>query len=202
MLVSSNSSQSYPLFESKTPSQDDQPTVKQSQDNSSKTQKDEIKESNSTTEKNNPTELTSAERQQVTELKQRDSEVRAHEAAHISAGGSAVSGAASYTYQKGPDGQLYAVGGEGAISAAGANSPEEKLALAKQMRAGALAPANPSPQDIKVASSAAQMEAQARQEIAKQDRDEQQQEKEKNIATYADEQNNVTDVEPSLNIVA
>jgi hypothetical protein len=111
-------------------------------------------------------ELSAGERLQVTKLQQRDSEVRSHEAAHIAAGGSVVTGAANFTYQKGPDGKLYAIGGEVAISSSGGSTPEEKIAIAKKIRAGALAPANPSPQDIKVASSAAMMEAMARQELS------------------------------------
>jgi len=130
-------------------------------------------------------ELSSSERQQLTQLQQTDSKVRAHEAAHIAAGGAAVSGGASYTYQKGPDGQLYAVGGEVPISSAGASTPEAKIAIARQMQAGALAPASPSPQDLKVAASAAQMEAQARQELTKEKSEEQ---KEKEINTYSKNQ--------------
>lgn len=110
-------------------------------------------------------ELDATQRQEVALLQQRDSEVRAHEAAHIAAGGSVVSGSASFTYQKGPDGKLYAVGGEVPISSPGGSTPEEKLRIAQQIQASALAPASPSPQDLKVASSAVMMEMQARQEL-------------------------------------
>ena len=139
--------------------------------------------------------LSSNERQHLMQLQQRDSEVRSHEAAHIAAGGSAVSGAASFTYQKGPDGKLYAIGGEVPISASGGSTPQEKIAIAKQVQAGALAPANPSPQDIKVASSAAMMEARARQELAQEKSEEK---KEKAINTYGEHQNNNNDRESSL----
>jgi len=143
-------------------------------------------------------ELTPSQEQQIVQLQQRDAEVRAHEAAHIAAGGAAVSGAASYSYQKGPDGKLYAVGGEVPISSSGGNSHEEKIAMARQIQAGALAPANPSPQDLKVASSAALMEAQARQEIALEKSEEQ---KEKEVNTYQDNQDN-TQVSSSVRITA
>jgi len=123
-------------------------------------------------------ELTPAESQQLASLQQRDTDVRAHEAAHIAAGGSAVKGGASFTYEKGPDGKLYAVGGEVPISLGGGDTPEEKIANAKAVQAGALAPASPSPQDLKVASSAAQIEAAARSELAE-DRREELQEKAK-----------------------
>ena len=48
---------------------------------------------------------------QLSQLRARDAEVRAHEAAHMAAGGRYVTGGASYTYQKGPDAGQYAVGG-------------------------------------------------------------------------------------------
>ena len=146
-------------------------------------------------------ELSSSEQQQLSQLRQTDSKVRAHEAAHIAAGGAAVSGGASYTYQKGPDGQLYAVGGEVPISSAGASTPEAKIAIAKQMQAGALAPASPSPQDLKVASSAAQMEAQARQELAQEKSEEQ---KEKEINTYSSNQDELDkdSTEPNISLSA
>jgi len=109
--------------------------------------------------------LSTAEEVQVSELQARDTEVRAHEAAHIAAGGSAVTGGASFSYQKGPDGKQYAVGGEVPISIGG-STPQERIDSAQAAQAGALAPSNPSPQDLKVASSAARIEAQARQELA------------------------------------
>ena len=114
---------------------------------------------------NNPNELTEAQKEQVIKLQQRDTHVRAHEAAHMAAGGSVVSGGASYTYQKGPDGKMYAVGGEVPIHVTKGNTPKETLAIARQLRAAALAPSDPSPQDLKVAASAAMMEAKAMQEI-------------------------------------
>ncbi|MDF1881025.1 hypothetical protein JHD50_06855 [Sulfurimonas sp. MAG313] len=147
--------------------------------------KDKVEESGKKNTKNSG-ELTASERQQVIELQQRDAEVRTHEAAHISAGGSAITGGASFSYQKGPDGKQYAVGGEVPISTAGGNTPEEKIDKARQVQAGALAPANPSPQDIKVASSAAVMEAQARQELAIERSDEQ---KQRATGMYEENQN-------------
>jgi len=129
--------------------------------------------------------LSQSEQQQVMQLQQRDSEVRSHEAAHMAAGGSAVSGSASFTYQKGPDGKLYAVGGEVPISASGGNTPQEKIAIAQQVQAGALAPASPSPQDLKVAASAAVMEARARQELSQEKLEER---KETAINTYKENQ--------------
>ena len=118
------------------------------------------------TNNKNITELTASEMQQLSQLQQRDSEVRAHEAAHIAGGGSAVSGGASFTYQEGPDGKLYAIGGEVPINILSGSTPQESIAIAKQVQAAALAPASPSPQDLKVAASAAMMEAKARLELS------------------------------------
>ena len=129
--------------------------------------------------------LSSGERQEIMQLQQRDNEVRSHEAAHIAAGGSAISGSANFTYQKGPDGKLYAIGGEVPISISGGNTPEETIAIARQVQAGAMAPANPSPQDLKVAASAAMMEARARQELSVQNSEEL---KAKAINTYKENQ--------------
>ena len=142
-------------------------------------------------------ELSSNERQQVTELRQIDSAVRAHEAAHMAAGGSVISGGASYTYQKGPDGQLYAIGGEVPISSSGGSTPESKIAIAKEIQAAALAPANPSPQDLKVAASAVQMEAQANQELREQKSEEQ---KDKELETYSNNQEEISTVQESSNL--
>lgn len=113
-------------------------------------------------------ELTPDEQAQVDKLKARDRQVRAHEQAHLAAaGGMAVSGA-SFTYQRGPDGVSYAIGGEVSISTSEGRTPEETLRRAEQVRAAALAPADPSGQDRAVAAAAGQMAQQARAEMAQQ----------------------------------
>ena len=113
-------------------------------------------------------ELSEAERLQVSELKQRDAEVKAHEAAHLGAAGGLARGGASYEYQKGPDGQNYAVGGEVSIDSAPVEgNPNATITKSQQIRSAALAPANPSAQDHKVAAKASQMEAEARSELAR-----------------------------------
>ena len=103
---------------------------------------------------------------ELAKLKARDREVRAHEAAHASAAGSLAKGGPSYTYQRGSDGRLYAVGGEVSIdTSAVAGDPEATIQKARQIRAAANAPANPSAQDRAVAAQASRMEAQARREL-------------------------------------
>lgn len=112
------------------------------------------------------------EQRMLQQLRARDREVRSHEAAHVAAGGSLVRGGASYTYQRGPDGRSYAIGGEVNLDVSSEDDPEANLRKAEQIRSAALAPANPSPQDMRVAANASQMAARARVDIAVQRREE------------------------------
>ncbi len=108
----------------------------------------------------------SAESQQLQELKKRDREVRTHELAHLSAAGQHARGGSAFEYERGPDGQRYAVGGHVNIdTSAVAGDPEATLRKAEVIRRAALAPANPSPQDRSVAANASSMAAEARREI-------------------------------------
>jgi len=111
------------------------------------------------------TTLNESDLNKVRELKTRDREVRAHEAAHIAAGGSVVRGGARLQYVRGPDGVLYATGGEVSIDTSAASTPEATLAKAEMIRRAALAPTKPSSQDRSVAADAARMAMQARQEM-------------------------------------
>ncbi len=102
----------------------------------------------------------------ISELKRRDREVRAHEQAHRAAGGQYAS-AASFTYQKGPDGKNYAVGGEVQIDTSPIpGDPEATKRKADQIQRAATAPAQPSPQDRAVSADAAAMAIKAQMEIA------------------------------------
>lgn len=106
-------------------------------------------------------------RTQINELKQIEREVIAHEMAHMAVGGR-FAGGVSYSYTQGPDGKKYITGGEVPIGTPATDDPEEALRNAEQVQRAALAPANPSSQDLAVAAAAAQTQAQARAEIAKQ----------------------------------
>ena len=128
-------------------------------------------------EKVNANGLSEAEQRQVNELAATDAHVKAHEAAHKSAGGG-LAGAASYSYERGPDNKMYAVAGEVSISIGGGNTPQEKLSRAQQVRRAALAPSDPSPQDLKVAAQAISMEMDARAKIAEQKQSQNEQSKE------------------------
>jgi hypothetical protein len=111
----------------------------------------------------------SAESKQVAELRQRDREVRTHEQAHVAGGGQHVTGGPTYSYQKGPDGRRYAVGGEVQIDTSPIpGDPEATLRKMQQVQRAALAPAEPSAQDRAVAAQAAQQMAQARIELQRQ----------------------------------
>ncbi|MDC8829314.1 putative metalloprotease CJM1_0395 family protein [Alteromonas gilva] len=107
-----------------------------------------------------------AEQRKIDSLEQRDQEVRKHEQAHAAAGGQ-YAGAPQYQYQRGPDGQRYAVDGEVSIDISAENTPQQTLNKMQQVRAAALAPAEPSPQDLQVAAEAARIAFEARNELAK-----------------------------------
>lgn len=111
-------------------------------------------------------ELTPEEEEQVQELKTGDQEVRQHEQAHLAAAGSYASGGPQFEYQTGPDGKQYAIGGHVNIDTSKENSPEATIAKAKQVQRAALAPADPSPQDVKIAAQANQMLIEAQRELS------------------------------------
>ena len=117
-------------------------------------------------------ELSAEQQRQVQELREIDRKVRAHEQAHIAAGGDLVRGGATYTYQVGPDDKRYAVGGEVSIDASPGKTPEETIPKAQHIRETALAPAEPSAQDRSVASAASRMEADAQLELLAKQREE------------------------------
>lgn len=104
-------------------------------------------------------------------LKQRDREVRAHEQAHLSAAGRFALGGAGFEYQRGPDGRLYAVGGDVQIDTSPVpGDPRATLEKAETVRRAALAPSEPSAQDRRVAAQASRMAAAASAEIRQAER--------------------------------
>lgn len=115
-------------------------------------------------------EVTDEERQEIEELKARDQEVRTHEQAHAATGGQ-YAGSPQYEYTTGPDNKRYVTNGQVSIDISEAQSPEQTLRKMQQVRAAALAPAQPSSQDLKVAAEAAQKAFEARSDIAKENRE-------------------------------
>ncbi len=121
----------------------------------------------------NPTELTEEEKKQVEELKKRDREVRQHEQAHKRRATGLKASGPHFEYTTGPDGRRYATGGHVDIDTSEVpNDPEATLKKAKQIRKAALAPTEPSQQDLRVANEAALMEAKAKIELHKEKREE------------------------------
>ena len=110
--------------------------------------------------------FTAEELKQLVQLKSRDREVRSHEQAHLAVAGQYASGGASYTYQRGPDGNSYATGGEVPIDIGSEPTPEATIQKMRTVRRAALAPAEPSGADRQIAAQAAAKETQARQELA------------------------------------
>jgi SprA family protein len=100
-----------------------------------------------------PNGLTPEEKDVVRDMRGRDLEVRAHEQAHKNTGGPHA-GAISLSYDKGPDGQQYAVGGSVPIDMSPEASPEATIAKMRIVAAAALAPADPSGPDRAIAQAA------------------------------------------------
>ena len=109
--------------------------------------------------------LDEQELQELQQLKIRDSEVRAHEQAHLASAGQYARGGASFTFQKGPNGVSYAVGGEVGIDVGREKTPEATISKMQIIKRAALAPASPSAADRSIAAKARLMESQARQEL-------------------------------------
>lgn len=110
-------------------------------------------------------------RAQLAELQATDRAVRAHEAAHLAAAGSYATSGPSYSYERGPDGRRYAVGGEVGIDTSPVRGdPEATIAKARQVEQAALAPAQPSGQDLRIAAAARATAQQAQLELAQQQR--------------------------------
>lgn len=155
-------------------------------DSTTQTQEDETAQDEAQVSKSDAeSKLTQDEKLLVETLKKADSEVRAHEMAHIAAGGGYITSGATFSYQKGPDGKNYAVGGEVGIDTSPVpGDPEATLRKMRRVRAAALAPAQPSSQDLKVASNAASQAVKAMAEITRLVADEQAKQMEPAIADY------------------
>lgn len=112
------------------------------------------------------TQQEQAKQQVVTELKARDREVRTHEQAHAAVG-RPFTGQPSYTYQAGPDGGRYAVGGEVPIDVSPVEGdPAATIAKMEIVKAAALAPEEPSSADRKIAALADANRARAQADLA------------------------------------
>jgi len=140
-------------------------------DASSKASKDSIENRDDNAKPKNVNELDSEEKAILAQLQTIDSKVRAHESAHLSAAAGIAAGGASFTYERGPDGRMYAVAGEVPISVSEGKDPQDTIEKMRQVEAAAMAPADPSPQDYAVAASARNGELKALMDLQK-ERDE------------------------------
>ena len=104
---------------------------------------------------------------EIKELELTEKEVIVHEQAHKAVGGH-VTGPITYMHTEGPDGKRYINGGEVAINVKEGSTPEETLKILEKVKSAALAPADPSPQDLRVAASATAQIQQTRAEMTKQ----------------------------------
>ena len=110
--------------------------------------------------------LTKNEKALVAELKQVDQAVKRHEMAHVVSGGRFILSGANYSYKTGPDGKRYAVSGEVSIDTSPVpGDPKATIDKMRQVRRSALAPADPSPQDRKVAATAMTISTKAMSEL-------------------------------------
>lgn len=115
-----------------------------------------------------PKAYSEKEKATLDELKKVDQEVQMHEAAHQAAAGELFRGK-SFTYKVGPDGQRYAVAGDVQIDTSPIpGNPKATVEKMEKIRRAALAPGDPSSQDMKVASEAMKAEVEARQELSRQ----------------------------------
>jgi hypothetical protein len=101
----------------------------------------------------------------VEQLKSRDKEVRAHEAAHSTNPELIKIGSSQFDYTIGPDGKAYATGGKVTLSTGNSRTPEEALSKAEALKKAAMAPGEPSSQDFQTLNAAVAMEFEARNQI-------------------------------------
>lgn len=113
-------------------------------------------------------ELSPEQRRQLAELARVDREVRAHEAAHLRVGAGIVTSGANFSYVYGPDGKSYAVAGEVGIDTSPEEEPEANIDKGQRIQIVALAPAEPSPQDYRIAAVGERIEQLGYSAVAKQ----------------------------------
>lgn len=144
----------------------------ENQDESQTASQNKIKETSSEEQKTQENSKEARTNEKIIgQLTQRDKEVRTHELAHSTAGGSAT-GSPSYTFEVGPDGKKYAVNGEVSVDLSSVSGdPQATITKMQRVHAAALAPANPSSQDARVAATAAQKILSAQSELMAQKQD-------------------------------
>ena len=110
-------------------------------------------------------ELSESDEELLQKLKSRDAKVRSHEAAHVMAAGGQAS-SPTYTYQTGPDGRRYAIGGSVDISIMTTGDGEADARRAKKAYRAAMATGEPSARDLQTATRAQSMSAKSMKDAA------------------------------------
>lgn len=111
--------------------------------------------------------LSEEEQKQVQQLKERDRQVRQHEAAHKAAAGQFARGGPTFDFQTGPDGKQYAIGGEVQIDTSPVEGdPQATIRKMQAIQRAAMAPHDPSSQDRAVAAQAARVAQQAQMQLS------------------------------------
>lgn len=87
---------------------------------------------------------------EVKVLQAQQSRIERHEEAHQAMGGGGI----VYTPMRGPDGKTYHIHGHVSIDTSDGSTPEDTIRKMTKVVAAAMAPSNPSPADIGVATSA------------------------------------------------
>ncbi len=108
--------------------------------------------------------LSEKDEEMIVRLEERDREVRQHEQTHAAALGP-YGGRIQYSYQQGPDGKMYAVGGSIEVYVGNGPTPEATLTRARQTRQAAMAASDPSSADSSVAMEAATLEQKALRQL-------------------------------------
>ena len=110
-------------------------------------------------------ELTLEQQEELLQLQMRDQEVRVHEQQHASVGGQHT-GSPQYEFKTGPDGKQYVVEGSVPVDLSPiAGDPAATIDKMRQVKAAALAPAQPSSADKNAAAAAESRIAQATAEL-------------------------------------
>ncbi len=109
--------------------------------------------------------LSEEEEKELEKMQKREDEVIKHEQAHKSAAGGLSVTRAQYEYVQGTDGKMYVKDGEVELKVKEEDDPQKNKENAEQLKRAALAPEEPSAQDMKVAQEADKMIQKANQEL-------------------------------------
>ncbi len=171
----------------------DKSIVKKSSADKAKEKEQKEAAQNHNGKKQNGEYLTDDEQSEVDQLKARDTEVRTHEQAHQSAGGS-YAGSPQYEYKTGPDGNKYITDGHVNIDIGKEATPEKTIEKMRTVISAAHAPAEPSGQDLKVAAEAQQKMSEAQQELSEENTKENNQKLNKHESSTASDKNSTNSI--------